>query len=602
LALLLVLAGVVAAEELRRAPPARPQEECLACHHLASDPGPAHAAAALGCSPCHLGNPYARDKDRAHAGLVRNPGELSAAAATCGRTECHPKAPERVKGSVMASNAGILGVLHARWPRDDDAPTPAGVTDLMASDRRGSLAMDHYAKLCAGCHLWRKRGDGESVQDLRGGGCSACHVVERGKGAPAEGAKYRHARISARVPTQNCARCHSRSGRAGLSYQGVYECEGGVEFLAGGWGDVRRLAGGRAGMAIPADVHLADGGMACIDCHTSREVMGDGRRFARMADQVEVRCRDCHRPDFAPPSQEGEAAVRLARLNGRMPETAGSRLARTSKGTRLYNVRRVSASRAVLVRKLDGGVLEIDLTERNKAHHALPGHERLACQACHSPLVPRCVGCHVGYYAGGEQRDQAAGRTTPGRWVEGREVMRLAHPGLGVADDGSVRPFSPCDVQVRRMDPPPGEAGWRFWSRSLSFADPHSTRKESRSCRDCHVDPRGLGLGPAAAVIEDGRLRFEPLRVGAGPQGQVRGAGRRFNATEVRSVLAIAPCLPCHGSYGDPVMRDFRKAAARFARGEAASCSAWAVTVDKVSQNKVFHGTTGGTAGRPAEK
>ena len=51
-------------------------ERCLTCHSKPEeDPGGAHARAALGCASCHLGNPLAFEKARAHEGLLREAGE-----------------------------------------------------------------------------------------------------------------------------------------------------------------------------------------------------------------------------------------------------------------------------------------------------------------------------------------------------------------------------------------------------------------------------------------------------------------------------------------------------------------------------------------------
>jgi hypothetical protein len=35
-----------------------------------------------------------------------------------------------------------------------------------------------------------------------------------------------HARYTTRIPTANCLKCHNRSNRIGLSYEGIFESEG----------------------------------------------------------------------------------------------------------------------------------------------------------------------------------------------------------------------------------------------------------------------------------------------------------------------------------------------------------------------------------------
>jgi hypothetical protein len=73
-ALLFVLAliGYLLYQEQRTERPAQIEvttagflEMCLSCHKD-EKPDPAHAAQMLGCSPCHLGDPKAIDKDKAH--------------------------------------------------------------------------------------------------------------------------------------------------------------------------------------------------------------------------------------------------------------------------------------------------------------------------------------------------------------------------------------------------------------------------------------------------------------------------------------------------------------------------------------------------------
>ena len=48
------------------------QETCLECH-TKEKLDPAHDAKVIGCTPCHLGDPLAIDKDKAHQGMVINP-------------------------------------------------------------------------------------------------------------------------------------------------------------------------------------------------------------------------------------------------------------------------------------------------------------------------------------------------------------------------------------------------------------------------------------------------------------------------------------------------------------------------------------------------
>lgn len=53
------------------------------------------------------------------------------------------------------------------------------------------------------------------------------------------------------------------------------------------------LLHGRAYTQQVPDVHFARG-MACIDCHTERQVHGDGRIYVKRHYEVEIRCERCH--------------------------------------------------------------------------------------------------------------------------------------------------------------------------------------------------------------------------------------------------------------------------------------------------------------------
>ena len=113
---------------------------CLFCH-TTEKLDPAHDARVIGCSPCHLGNPLAIDKDTAHAGIVINPGDLRIAPKTCSVEGCHPADIHKVRNSLMATNRGILGTLLYYWGEIDSQNTELTVKDLIDSGKT-SLALD----------------------------------------------------------------------------------------------------------------------------------------------------------------------------------------------------------------------------------------------------------------------------------------------------------------------------------------------------------------------------------------------------------------------------------------------------------------------------
>ena len=106
-----------------------PPERCLTCHFGIEDLSEAHPNAVFGCVSCHGGNGLDLTVQGAHRHLRggRNPASLDLASASCGKGTlvvgpCHSQREhhllnrtENVPRSLMATNAGIIGVLRFQW-------------------------------------------------------------------------------------------------------------------------------------------------------------------------------------------------------------------------------------------------------------------------------------------------------------------------------------------------------------------------------------------------------------------------------------------------------------------------------------------------------
>ena len=460
-------------------------ERCVSCHTKESeDPGGAHALAALGCASCHLGNPLAFGKERAHEGLEREPGALSTVALTCGRSDCHAREAARVATSPMTRNAGMVAVDRFAFGEAASPDGTATMSDVLAA-ARPTAAQDHLRKLCAGCHLGTRRSNRDDLIHGSGSGCSACHVARRLADKP-----RRHPPVDSRVGDDRCLGCHSGSGRIALSYQGLVEVEKGKPYAH----------------AAP-DVHQA-AGMACIDCHLHTELMGDGTLRTHKEDQVEITCEACHGPVRAGDEvawravrdeisreilagekrREEEDLLRKGKRGGVGTPDDPARLAK--RGTPLINLLRKSSSSSsssfssswILVRKLDGVELPVKQTPRDR-NHTLRGHELLTCSACHAAWVPTCDSCHTSFDSSRRQWDFAAGKETPGAWIEKSEGFSWAPPLLGVRADGRIVPAAPgmvLDVDAT------ASGGGKASRRLLAPAEPHTTGKRARTCESCH--------------------------------------------------------------------------------------------------------------------
>lgn len=531
---------------------------CLSCH-TKEKLDPAHDGEVIGCAPCHLGDPLAIEKDKAHLGMVANPGDLEIVHRTCGIEGCHPTDVKKVKNSLMATNRGILGTLLYYWGESETQDTELTVKDLIDSDR-SSLAIDYFRKLCGTCHLWKKKDNLEGVASFfneKGGGCSACHfIMPEGSRRPgvtesddtesAEGNEQTetiHPLITSAVIDDNCIRCHNRSGRIGLSYIGVFESEGyGTPYEQGRLSS-RKMPGNRFYLELADDIHHRRG-MSCIDCHTRDEVMGDGTSYSHYEEQLEISCEVCH----------------------------SSRPGVTRKNNVLTNFVELEGKNTLLG-KIDEKFR--DLKPPKKGVCDFSGHKRVTCEACHSTWVPQCYGCHVKRDASQTHLDKLSGLQTEGRWEEGRSYIRYEQPMLALWGEEVVIVTPGCQdiVTVVGKD---GELEEHFDRFTMAAINPHTTQEKGRSCVDCHASTRSVGLGEGTLAVIDGEVRFIVIDKGVETaSGQTVGFDafvaldgtplqhgsrsdlRPFDADELRRILRIGQCVGCHDSYLDPAWRNY---------------------------------------------
>ena len=516
-------------------------EMCLACH-TKEKPDPAHAPEIMGCSVCHLGDALATEKAAAHKGVVVNPGDLRVVEKTCGIEGCHPQDVKKVKNSLMATNRGILATLRFYWGEAADQNGDFSVREIQVSGEN-SLALDYYRKLCATCHLWKPRGDLPGVFGDKGGGCTACHRIQPARAPGTKDNPKPHPLITRKVPTENCLRCHNRSARIGISYTGVYESEQyGTPYEDGDLSS-QRLADGRFYLELADDIHHRRG-MACIDCHTRDEIMGDGNRYAHYEEALEISCTSCH------------------------AESPGL----TRKRNQLNNLSRPGAD-FILTGKLDQKPHPLRPPKPGTCDY--PAHRRLSCESCHSPWVPQCYGCHVKQDRRETHLDKLTMKETKGQWQEGRSYMRYERPMLGIWKDRVVIVTPGCQDIVTVVDEN-GTTEKSFNSLTMAALNPHTTQAKGLECVDCHASPKTVGLGEGTLWQENGRWRFSPIHqgeqtaVGVTPpldgfvdlegnslQRGARAELRPFDKEELQRILRVGLCVRCHKTYDDPVFKDY---------------------------------------------
>jgi len=534
-------------------------EMCLSCH-TTEKLDKAHDAQVVGCSPCHLGDAMAIDKDKAHKNMVLNPGDLRVVDRTCGVEGCHPADVHKVKNSLMATNRGILSTLLYYWGERETQDSNITVEQLLASGET-SLALDYYRKLCATCHLWKQKNDLPDAPDFfneKGGGCSACHYIlpqgekrltvtsfENSEPTVKDGEKKKkpHPLIIKKVPDENCIRCHNRSGRIGISYGGIFESEGyGTPYEKGGLSS-KRLPGDRFYLEIAEDIHHKKG-MSCIDCHTRDEIMGDGTSYAHYEDQLEISCEICHseKPGL---TRKGKKLTNLAREQGKF----------------------------TMIGKNNEKVYPLNPPKKESCGY--PGHKRLTCESCHSTWVPQCYGCHAKRDARETHLDKLTLEETQGWWEEGRSYIRYEKPMLGVWGEKVVIVTPGCQDVVTLVDED-GNIEGGFNRFTMAAINPHTTQAKGRECADCHSSSKTLGLGEGTVTKKNGKWAFTPLDQGVETiEGRTVGFDnfvdidgnqlqhgsrenlRPFNGEELRRILRVGLCLQCHKSYDDPVYLNY---------------------------------------------
>ena len=548
-------------------------EGCLVCHAGMTGFSASHSPEAIGCASCHAGNPFTADMTMAHAGMILVPGNLDQAARSCGTAQCHPSVVERVDRSIMTTMAGIVTVDRTVFGQ----PPPAGAPPPHVDDLGHSPADTHLRQLCASCHLGAAKTDwGPVHEDSRGGGCTACHLnysaaafaalrtyAEAGGRGGALEAPAVHPSLSLDIGNGHCFGCHSRSGRISTSYEGWMESERQAPdpALADRY---RTLEDGRVFERAEPDVHHTNG-LECIDCHTSREVMGDGALHGRKWEQTGVACEDCHltgAPRTVTAADLDAESRKILTVRGR--SAAGPFLSARATGQPLVNTFVDAGGTPRMWLKTSGDTIEL----KRPAPVCLRGggHARVSCIGCHSAWAPTCTSCHTAFDPNATGYDLLDDVETPGAWVETAKDFRADPPTLGIrttAQGDIVDTFVPG--MILAIDP--GGSDTTRFHRLYARTFAHTITAGARSCESCHSDPQALGYGRGTLTYErdgeEGRWRFTPAAPANVHDGlpedawipflgtrngmlSTRDDVRPFSVEEQRRILTAGACLTCH--------------------------------------------------------
>jgi hypothetical protein len=560
-------------------------ESCVHCHDAFTGFSAGHEPAKIGCYACHGGDKFSTNAASAHKGMRIVPGNLFDVEKSCATSACHPDIFPRIERSLMTSNSGIVSVNRWVFGESSHPSLPAHINDI------GHSAADtHVRNLCAACHLGREKTvTGPVDENSRGGGCLACHLnysaaalnqwkgFRNGRGAYRELRAYVHPSISIETGNQHCFGCHSRSGRISTNYEGWHETLLPLE-LAGPANRV--VQGSRVFSPMPADVHHK-AGMSCIDCHSARDVMGDGREHRHKEEAVSISCSDCHKQGNTTNSgwknidYESRKILKIRNI-----DTSWFFITESASGNIVPGARASKPGAEPLFYPRDKGRV-MSLKPPATACFQGASHERLHCSACHTGWASRCIGCHTGFDKERNGRDLLENRAVKGAWYELMADFLVGPPGLGVVEgsDGKsvIRPVIPgmiMTIDLSSFNSRKSIADTLF-RRLFAVAEPHTTQATGRSCLSCHNDPVALGYGGGklsfVKIAGKGQWLFEPeyanlqdglpadawigfLQSRSGMLATRQGI-RPFSVDEQKRILEVGACLTCHDG-SSKVMRD----------------------------------------------
>lgn len=533
-------------------------EGCIYCHQNVKGLSGYHRADSIGCYSCHSGNAFSINKDVAHNGIYKVPGNLSNSRHTCGF--CHPELDARVKNSLMNSMSGVVSIDKFVFDENDNLNKKFEISSIGFSP-----AEKHLRNLCASCHLGTEKKQAKDYdENSRGGGCIACHLAytdssRAGLNDYRRGNQYEfHPDISQKVHNNACFGCHSRSGRISSSYVGLAEVvskEIGVPDSI-----YTAFKDGRVFRKIVPDVH-SELGIECIDCHNSRELMGDGNSYVHKEDAIIIQCVDCHNNGIVNVCDSTGFDYETQKISSLRGISYGdSKIVQSKKKSiPLYNVVIKNNGERYFVYKNTPS--KNILLKPPKIICTNKLHQNLECNSCHSSWAYQCLGCHTTYNPSGVSIDLLSERETKGEWIEGFFDIYYNLPTLGVREMNDGKKYT---IFAPGMIIKISNQGKNIFKRLFAPVSPHTIRRESRDCQSCHFNPSAFGFGAGKfAFVEGGsRLIFLPLRKNLDdglpddawtgfleePKdiSATRTNCRPLNITEQKMILEVGVCLTCH--------------------------------------------------------
>ncbi len=507
------------------------EPDCLSCHSGIESMGKNHD---FGCSACHILPEERKERflEGNHPKVIRNPSDPAVADLFC--LPCHRKEIDRVNNSLHGTMAGMINQTRYLWgAQDRAAPALYGLSgpfqplpkqDMAASlESPAGLVDDFLRRKCLRCHLHSKGTDGPGLH--RASGCAACHVLydddglykggDRAMAGSGTGYPVRHAFVR-KIPDRQCLHCHNHN-HVGADYHGLFEHDFSRTYRSPMVeGKPAQPIYGLHNHRLAKDIH-AEKGMWCIDCHSGRDVMGDGNAYSFQMEASAIACSDCH-GGWGKKGPDGSIGAMRKGNNG---------------------LAFVSAS---------GKEHALPPFPPHGASHGIPAHEKIRCSACHAQWSFQDYGMSViredvlwtykwdGLTAQGDPalqkilekcladpetsypvfRDRLTGEEMTGIWSMGWRFRRWEWMPLGVDARGNYAVLRPLyqylvsyvdqsgKTVLNSVAPERGDHSGKGWA-FMPYV-PHTTGPVGRACNACHRNRIAAGLGVHEELTVDNVL------------------------------------------------------------------------------------------------
>lgn len=505
--------------------------QCGTCHRGIERISESHD---FECISCHV-----RPEDRTveplttHERIIRNPSDPAHVKVFC--LSCHEREIRRIESSLHSTMAGIINQTRYLWGAQAKAsPAVFGLSGplralpepdpLVYPEEPRHLVDDFLRRRCLRCHI---HAAGVAAPGLyRAAGCAACHVLYADDGRYRGGDETigpsskpypeKHA-FTKRIPNSQCLRCHNQN-HVGADYEGLFERDYRNTYRSPPV-DGRQVSAvyGLDYHHLARDVH-GEKGLWCIDCHSRKDIMGDGHLYSYQMEVPKRTCSHCHgdlenpSPDFSDGAITEENGVPhfISRNDGEIHKLPLFSKDATAHGIRTHGRIRCSACHAQWSYQDYGySVIREDMIEGDKwfalARQGDPDLEKI--------LTEQTDVAGIGYPV---SRDRLSGRVEPGIWSVGWRLRRWEWMPLGVDHGERIAILRPLyqylityvdrlgNVPLDSMVPSRGDGRGRGWS-FMPYV-PHTIAPAGRSCESCHLDRVSAGLGIQEVLTDDTRL------------------------------------------------------------------------------------------------